>query len=174
MHRAALLALLLIAGSCAPTTPRPTGLRTPMPEPATRPPLAPPPLAADWRDWPVTPGTWTYTRDARGSVAMFGQVGADAVAVLRCDAPNRRLYLSRAGAVATPFTVRTTSVARQLPSGATGGEPPYVAAALPASDSLLDAMAFSRGRFTLEQTGQPPLVVPAWAEVGRVIEDCRG
>jgi hypothetical protein len=41
-------------------------------------------------------------------------------------------------------------------------------------DALLDAMAFSRGRFIVEQPGQPSLVVPAWAEFGRVVEDCRG
>ncbi|WP_345907778.1 hypothetical protein [Sphingomonas sp. UBA4815] len=45
---------------------------------------------------------------------------------------------------------------------------------LAGNDRLLDAMAFSRGRFTIEQAGQPPLIIPAYAEVGRVIEDCRG
>ena len=49
-----------------------------------------------------------------------------------------------------------------------------VAAALPAQDPLLDAMGFSRGRFIVELGGQAPLVVPAWAEVLRVTEDCRG
>ena len=42
------------------------------------------------------------------------------------------------------------------------------------NDPLLDAIAFSRGRFVIEQTGQPPLVLPPHAEIGRVIEDCRG
>ena len=41
------------------------------------------------------------------------------------------------------------------------------------NDELLDAMAFSRGRFVIEQAGAPTLVVPAYPEVGRVIEDCR-
>ncbi len=173
MRRPILLVTLLIAGSCVPATPRPTGQRTPLPSPAAPPPAAPPPRAADWRDWPATPGTWTYRRDERGSVAMFGQMGADALAVLRCDVQNRRLFLSRAGTATTPFTIRTSSVTRQLPTGATGGEPPYAAALLPAGDPLLDAMAFSRGRFTLEQAGLAPLALPAWAEVGRVIEDCR-
>ena len=56
---------------------------------------------------------------------------------------------------------------------ATGGTPPYVAAALAPSDALLDAMGFSRGRFVVEQADTPTLVVPAWAEVERVTEDCR-
>lgn len=173
MRRPLLLVTLLAVAGCAPTTPRPSGQRAPMPSPPVIALPAPPPVATDWRDWPATAGDWVYLRDARGSSALFGAAGADALAVLRCDLPNRRLFLSRAGATTGPFTVRTTSVTRQLPTGATGGVPPYVAAVLPAGDPLLDAMAFSRGRFTLEQPGATPLVLPAWAEVGRVIEDCR-
>ena len=48
-----------------------------------------------------------------------------------------------------------------------------VAITFAASDRQLDAMAFSRGRFMLEVSGLPTLVLPAWAEVGKVIEDCR-
>ena len=40
-------------------------------------------------------------------------------------------------------------------------------------DPLLDAMAFSRGRFMVEMGGAQTLVLPAWSELGRVIEDCR-
>ena len=61
-----------------------------------------------------------------------------------------------------------------MPVQPTGGTPPYVALALTASDPLLDAMGFSRGRFVIEQAGAAPLVVPAWAEIERVTEDCRG
>lgn len=81
------------------------------------------------------------------------------------------MSLSRSGAAVAPLTVRTSSLARTVavqPSGAS------VAVALAARDPLLDAMAFSRGRFIVEQHGAPTLVVPAWAEVGRVVEDCRG
>ena len=173
MRRPLLLALLTIAGSCVPATPRPSNTHVALPPSRLPPVVSLPPPAADWRDWPVTPGTWAYRRDERGAVAMFGQPGADASAVLRCDLPNRRMFLSRTGAATGGFTVRTSSVTRQLATGATGGTPAYVAATLAANDPLLDAMAFSRGRFTLEQPGQPPLVLPAWAEVGRVVEDCR-
>jgi hypothetical protein len=172
--RPSILIIALAAGaSCAPNTPRPPVNRAPPPTPVAPPRATSAPLPADWRDWPVTPGNWSYARDTGGSEARYGPAGGLPLATLRCDLPNRRLFLSRAGGVATPMTVRTTSLARQVPTGATGGEPAYVAAVLPASDPLLDAMAFSRGRFALEQAGQPPLVLPAWAEVGRVIEDCR-
>ncbi len=74
----------------------------------------------------------------------------------------------------TAVTVRTSSALRTLATQPTGGAEPYVAAALAPRDALLDAIAFSRGRFIVEQAGQPPLVVPSWAEIGRVVEDCRG
>ena len=44
---------------------------------------------------------------------------------------------------------------------------------LPAHDSLLDAIAFSRGRFMIEVMGEAPLFLPAWPEISRVIDDCR-
>ena len=139
----------------------------PVPAPAA-------PVAADWQDWPLTPGGWRYERDARGSRALYGTAGADAAAVLRCDAAVRQVYLSRPGATGGTFTIRTTATTRDVAARPTGGQPPYVATALAANDPLLDAMAFSRGRFTVELPGTTPLVLPPWAEVGRVIEDCRG
>jgi hypothetical protein len=42
-----------------------------------------------------------------------------------------------------------------------------------AFDSLLDAIASSRGRVGFSTSGLAALVVPPWADVGRVIEDCR-
>jgi hypothetical protein len=167
---AALLPLAVLAGCAPPAAQAPTV--TALPAPPVEPP-APVRLGSDWRDWPATPGTWSYRRDARGSLALFGPAGADAAVTLRCDRAARALYLSRAGSAATPLTVRTSSVTRTVAVQPTGGTPLYVALALAATDPLLDAMAFSRGRFTLEQAGVPPLVVPAWAEIGRTIEDCR-
>jgi len=46
-------------------------------------------------------------------------------------------------------------------------------AELAAFDATLDAIAFSRGRVAFAAAGAPALVVPAWAETARVIEDCR-
>jgi len=70
-------------------------------------------------------------------------------------------------------TVRTSSTLRSLTMQPTGGTLGYLAIALNPRDTLLDAMGFSRGRFVLEQTGYQTLVVPAWAEILRVTEDCR-
>ena len=173
-------ALLLIVGSCAtpprpaPVTPRPVPTYVPAPVPTPSPTATP--LPSDWRDWPVTPGDWVYRQDARGSIAFYGLVGTDALLTLRCDKAAAQLYLSKrdGGGTGAALTVRTSTALRTLAAQPTGGRQPYVAATLAPRDSLLDAMAFSRGRFIVEQAGQQPLVVPSWAEVGRVVEDCRG
>ena len=65
------------------------------------------------------------------------------------------------------LTETTTRLLDAEPSGAN------LAVSLSARDSLLDAMAFSKGRFAVEATGQPTLYLPSWIEVSRVIEDCR-
>lgn len=165
---------LMLAVTCCVAPPAEPPAPPPPPKAPPPPVPAPAPLASDWQDWPRTPGTWTYRGDERGSRAMFGQAGGDARAVLRCDRGAGRVYLSRAGDATGAMTVRTSSTTRALPVRPTGGAVPYVAAELGARDPLLDAMAFSRGRVALEQAGTPPLVLPTYAEIGRVIEDCRG
>jgi hypothetical protein len=45
---------------------------------------------------------------------------------------------------------------------------------LPPNDPLLEQIAFSRGRFLVESEGAHSLILPAWPEPARVIEDCRG
>ena len=166
------LGLAMAAASCTAPPPR---APAPPPAPIVRPTPPPaPPRAADWRDWPVTPGTWTYRQDARGSLALFGRPGTDALLTLRCDRAARAIFLSRAGVATAALTLRTTSTVRALAVRPTGGTPPFVAAALAPADPLLDAIGFSRGRFAVEQAGTTTLVVPAWPEVERVTEDCRG
>lgn len=168
----AFASLAVLAGCVSPSAPPPAPAR-PVPVPAPAPaPLPPPPPAAssDWRDWPLTPGSWSYRQDSRGSVAMFGQ-GGDQALTLRCDRSTRQLLLTRRGATAGTMTLRTSSTARSMAAaGATDG----ASVTLPANDQLVDAMGYSRGRFIVESTALPSLVVPAWSEVLRVAEDCRG
>ena len=172
-RRARLALALILAAGAAACVPAPD--RRPAPPPAPAPaPLPSPSPVANWEDWAMTPGTWRYERDARGSRALFGMAGADARAVLRCDRDARQMFLSRPGTAGGSFTVRTTSRTASVPARPTGGTPPYVAAAFAPRDALLDAMAFSRGRFVVELAGTAPLVLPTYAEIGRVIEDCRG
>ena len=78
---------------------------------------------------------------------------------------------SASGLVA--MTVVTSNAEGQLTGEARPGPPPAIAHTFAASDPMLDAMAFSRGRFALEVAGLPTLYVPSWPEISRVIEDCR-
>lgn len=91
---------------------------------------------------------------------------------MRCNLPERTVTLWRAGSGngQVPMTVLTETVIRPLTGTAqTSG----IAVTLNARDPLLDAMAFSRGRFAVETAGLGPLYIPSWPEVSRVLEDCR-
>ena len=165
--------ILVALAGCAAPPPAPEVRPAPIVTPAPRPTPVPTPLASEWNDWPFTPGDWAYRRDARGSIALFGMASGDAAMTLRCDRARAMLYLSVQG-MAANATVRTTSLSRTIALQPTGGDAGYAATALGTNDTLLDAIAFSRGRFVIERAAQPPLVVPPYAEIGRVIEDCRG
>jgi hypothetical protein len=167
---AALAGAALLA-SCAPIPRAPA----PTPPPRQAPPRpqapqpAPPPASEDWRDGALSQGDWRYRRDGATSVAIFGEAGAPRFAI-RCDA-GRSISLVRYGAGASRLIVRTTYGDRTLPASAsTNGE---TVASLSPADPLLDQMAFSRGRFLVQENGADALVVPAWPEPARVIEDCR-
>ena len=165
----AFASLAVLAGCVAPSAPPPAPAR-PVPVPAPAPasaPAPPPPASSDWRDWPLTPGNWVYRKERHGSSANYGAL------TVQCDSMGRQIALWLRGATAEQMVVRTSSTARTLTTQPGKGEP-GVLASLPANDSLLDAMGYSRGRFIVETPGAPPLVVPAWSEVLRVVEDCRG
>lgn len=179
MFRPLLLFLVAAAGTvggCVSAPPPPPARPAPAPVAAPPPaPVAPPAYRGDWRDWPLTPGDWVYRQDARGSTALFGPPGGDPELTLRCDRPAASIVLARRGVASgsAPMTVRTTSAVRAVPVQVAGAAPGYLAAALSVRDTILDAMGFSRGRFVIEQAAQPTLVVPAWPEIARVVEDCR-
>ncbi|MBN8813481.1 MULTISPECIES: hypothetical protein [Sphingomonas] len=169
---------LAIAG-CSETPrvvppPAPPPRPVPAPAPAPAPAPSPVPQGPDWRDWPLTPGDWVYRQDGRGSVAFFGVAGGEAELILRCDAGRGRVVLSRKGEGVASVTVRTTSTLRQIAVQPLSGAAPRLAAEFAPADPLLDAMGYSRGRFLVQGNGLPTLVVPAYAEVLRVAEDCRG
>lgn len=163
----AVVALALL-GACASSREAPPPAPAPAPPPV-RPVVAPPvPVvpATPWIDAALTPGDWTQeAREAR-----YGRPGAPSFA-LRCASPGQ-IVLVRFGASASPaMTVRTSSAMRTLPARAVPGA---VEASLASSDPLLDAMLYSRGRYSIEVAGLERLIVPSWPEPGRVVEDCRG
>lgn len=167
-----LVVVLGLAACVAPSAP-------PAPKAVSAPPavaVAPPPrLTGDWNDWPFTPGNWTYRRDGRTSVAQFGTPGRNATVNFRCDAESRRVTLSREASVpGTRMVIRTSSMTKTMAATANDANPAYLAADIAASDPILDAMAFSRGRVLVEMEGQQPVILPSWAEITRIVEDCRG
>ena len=162
------LALVAMLAACA--TPRPVAPPAPLPIPRPAPP--PPPRVADWRDLPQTAGDWRWSIAAGQSRAVFGTADLPAL-TLSCDPAARAVTITRAGTAVgpVPLVVTATSQRRVLNAAPTTAG---IAAVLPARDSLLDAMAFSRGRFMVETPGLPALLVPSWPELSRVVEDCRG
>ena len=118
-------------------------------------------------------GDWVYSTTATGSEATFSNSSGQPQMTIRCMRSNRRVSLLKAAATASPsLWVWTSSQKKSLPAtfDATSAR---VSADLQAFDPLLDAIAASRGRIGFSSSGLAALVVPPWAEVGRVIEDCR-
>ena len=171
---AALLAALVLAGCVAPANraPAPRLVAQPL-VPLVAPPAVPPAEAPvvqpgeDWRDIPLSAGGWLY-RPSSGD-ATFGPPGA-ARFTARCDRTERIVTLARTGASGSALTIQTSSATRTLPAQPQNGAD---VASLRASDPFLDAIAFSRGRFVVTSPPAPRLVIPAWPEFARVVEDCR-
>ena len=179
---ASALALLgtLALSACIPPSPEPTPVPTPSPtsSPVVQPipdPVAAAPSFDNWMDYPATPGDWTYRSEGTTTRALFGEANQGARLSLACDRATRRVTLGRAGTAngQVTMTIRTETQDRALTAGAMGGSTPMIAAQLAASDALLEAMAFSKGRFAVEVPGTSTLYVPAYPEITRVIEDCR-
>lgn len=169
---AVLLAATAACSSQRETPPAPS----PRPSPTARPlPPSPPPRVADWRDMPITPGSWTWGMEGNRSVARFGGPNQPSALVLSCNREARAITLIRPGSAegSVPMTIITSNARQTLSGQGVDGQQPAIALTLQARDAMLDAMAFSRGRFALETAGLPTLYVPSWPEVSRVIEDCR-
>ena len=170
-----LVASIVALSACAAPPPPPAPQPAPAPKPLPVAPSPPQKLTGDWIDWPLAAGDWVYRRDERGSIALFGPTGQNATVTLRCDTGRRRIYLAREGAsVSGRMVVRTSSTLKEFAAGPTGATPTYLATEILPTDPILDAMALSRGRFAIEVDGQQPIAIPAWAEITRIVEDCRG
>ncbi len=119
------------------------------------------------------PGRWSFVPSASGGDALFTDTAGRTQLTLRCTRATRRVSLLKPATAAVPaITVWTSSTRRNVAvsfNPATG----LITADFAATDPLLDAMAFSRGRFAVSVAGAPSLVLPPWPEVSRVVEECR-
>lgn len=168
---ATLLAVLALS-ACVPSVPQPTPAPMPAPAPAPAPrpqPQPAPPPPSNWLDAPQTAGDWRYTPMSGGGRASFVDPAGAVLFDMVCTGA-RQITLARAGAGGSSMIVRAEAAERSLPASTANGA---ATAVLAPTDSLLDAMAFSKGRFAVEATGTAPLYLPAWPEVTRVVEDCR-
>jgi hypothetical protein len=118
-------------------------------------------------------GNWSFVQTSDGSEATFATGSALPQLTIHCTKATRRISIWRPTSAAAPFlNVWTSTQSRQLPASF-NPLTNRITADLPAFDTLLDGIAFSRGRFGVAVSNAPALVVPAWAEPARVIEDCR-
>lgn len=175
-----LLALCLLA-ACAPAAKPPVVVPVPVARPAPVPTVPPLPQAApstDWMDTALTEGAWIYQDygEGRGKRALFSDPEDTYYFSLSCaiGPDGVTVQFTRTGTPAKPYlamTIRTETMQRTLTAERFGSQ--LSIAGVPASDPLLDAMALSKGRFAVEVEGEATLYLPTWAEVSRVIEDCR-
>lgn len=173
-------AVMLLLASCAPP---PGALPPPPPRPVVQAPSVAGPGAGPvrgWREAAITPGRWRWQAEGGDSVARFVGAGGDSLLALRCDRATRRVMVERhgqgsdGGAGPATLSLATSTMTRPLTAQPFGTSPQAgVVVALDARDGLLDALAFSRGRFAVEVPGMAALYIPAAAELSRVIEDCR-
>ena len=168
------LSLAVTLAACVPASREPAPAPVPVVSRTPAPP--PPPVQAvpddRWMDVAATPGDWRYGVQASRSEASFWSPGGAPMLRLRCLAESGRVIVSlpESGAQAPMVTIRTETATRTLAAMPADRE---MTIALDPRDPLLDAMALSKGRFAVETGGLAPLYLPSWAEVTRVIEDCR-
>jgi hypothetical protein len=167
------LAAVLAITACVPPpkpAPAPAPAPTPVAVPSPAPVSAPQPVYSDWRDAPQTPGDWSYA----DGLATFGTPGNPLLTV-RCDRAAGFIELARRGRVPEPARILIKTEAGDGSNQTQGisTDPPATWVRLPVNDPLLDAIAYSSGRFAVQTTWLPTLYVPSWPEVMRVIDDCR-
>ncbi len=130
-------------------------------------------LSFDFSTARVALGSWAYQAVPGGSMARFVDTTGTARLVLQCTRATRRVTIAYTSAApAQSIQVWTSSASRNLPARFEQNAM-RVTAELAAFDALLDGIAFSRGRIAVAMAGAVPLVVPAWPEAARTIEDCR-
>ena len=144
--------------------------------PAATPLVAEPTAASSAVDYSTAmpaEGRWSYATVPGGSEVTFVNAAARPQLTVRCARPTRQVTISKPATGAAPFLfVWTSGLTRNVPASFNPATA-RISATLSAFDALLDAVAFSRGRIAVSVSGQPPLLLPAWSEAARVIEDCR-
>jgi len=180
LQHAAIAALACVALAACVPPPEPTPAPAPVPAPAPAPapvpsPTPAPPSQGSWMDAPITPGDWRWRKSDTDSIAEYYPPNGMVLFQMSCG--RQGVFLSRVAAGGPPLgaaggtmILRTETMEQTLPANLSGMS---LRTLLNARDPILDAMAFSKGRFVIEVPGAPTLNLPSYPEVTRVIEDCR-
>ena len=175
----AFIALPLIA-SC--TGPQATSTTVVTPPPV----VAPPPIpqspsapigryAGDWSVDDVSTGEWRYSRAGGIASASFRGDDGTVHVVIACGANS--ISIGRTGTVpaetAVNMQIRTSFALREL-SVRVDRTARLIYSSTDVRDPLWGQIAYSRGRFLIETTALPALIVPTGPEITRVVEDCQG
>ena len=168
------VALLALAGCVPPATdapPAPPATPVQVAEaPAPVVETSPAPAYANWIDAPATPGDWSWRSNGAETFAEFHSPSQQLLFQFNCTVDRDMvLAMTSTSLAGNRLRVRTETLDRTLTAAAREG---WLETRLDVADPLLDAMAFSRGRFAVE-AGTRALYLPAYPEITRVIEDCR-
>ena len=118
-------------------------------------------------------GNWTYAATTDASSATFSNEAGQQQLTIRCTRAVRQVTLIKPAASASPtMWIWTSSQTKNLPA-VYDASAAQMSVSFQAFDPFLDSIASSRGRIGFSTSGLAALVVPPWAEVARVIEDCR-
>ncbi|WP_191229149.1 hypothetical protein, partial [Aurantiacibacter xanthus] len=131
------------------------------------------PTYDNWMDAPQTPGDWSFQLLGTGALAQFGSDPANPLFGLECVKATGQVLMHAPRASGGALLIRTETMDRTLDPASLPGGPGYARYVVSARDPLLDAMAFSKGRFAALVNGVPAYYLPAWPEVTRVVEECR-
>jgi hypothetical protein len=119
-------------------------------------------------------GTWTYAATSDGSEATFSNSSNFPQLWVHCTRATRRVSISKLATAAAPQVGVWTSALTRTVAASFNAATGRLTIDFDANDPLLDGLSNSRGRIGFTVRTEPPLVVPAWAEPARVVEDCRG
>jgi hypothetical protein len=118
-------------------------------------------------------GNWSYAATSDGSEATFANASGFPQLWVLCARATRKVSIVKPASAAAPFIAVWTSSQSRSVAASFDPATRQLTMQFDANDALLDALSNSRGRVGFAVGNDPSLVVPAWAEPARVIEDCR-
>lgn len=131
------------------------------------------PVIADQSIATPVAGTWAYSDNGDGGEAVFTDANAQPQLSLRCVRSTRRVILSKpATTAATTLNLWSSTATKSFPASFDASTA-RLTTQIANWDPVLDAIAYSRGRFAVAAGSQQPLVVPSWSDITRIVEDCR-